>query len=63
MTNEPTESETDVYEQLADHIETVSEELTEIERLSEEAQNPALERNAAHLRSVVQTLETSLPPQ
>lgn len=61
MTPESTEIDTELYEQIEARVETVTEELAEIERLSEQAQNPALERNAAHLQSVVQTLEINLP--
>ncbi|MFC7079003.1 hypothetical protein [Halorussus caseinilyticus] len=57
------EPEAEKHEQMREHVETIGEELASLERLAEDCEIPALERNAAQLRGVLRTVEMNLPPR
>jgi hypothetical protein len=59
----PANPTTDAHEQLWNSVETIERELDAVERLAEDRELPAVERNASHLRDLLRTLELNLPPR
>lgn len=48
--------------QIRTTVATISAETDELQRLLEDRDNPALERNAAQLNRIVEVLEMNIPP-
>lgn len=57
------ESQGEAHEQMYEHVERIDDELDQLERLAEDCEIPAIERNATQLRGVLQSVAMNLPPR
>lgn len=53
----------DVYREMAAEIEKLNDAVTRLQELGEEAEMPAIERNAKRVEGVATTLSDNLPPE
>lgn len=53
----------DVYREMADELETLLTATERLRALGEEADVPAIERNAKRIEGVATTLSDNLPPE